>query len=199
MQRGKALLDVRTRPALLRAADKDTDSSLVHFIEQSLLFLVRLGVVDKGNLFFRDTALGELVLQIVIHVEVFSVFVILIRLFRRGQIAEDELRAADRGRFFIHLRRVVRTLVQLAAPLVFEERIETPHVERELLSVRRDLQHVVEVRIDTPAVYRFRALGDFLRDLHRLLARLQRDRDSLRFWNIQFDHIRRLYVRKTAV
>ena len=57
MQRGKALLHVRARPALLRAADKDSDFALVHLVEQRLFFLVRLCVMDKGDLFRGNTSL----------------------------------------------------------------------------------------------------------------------------------------------
>ena len=62
MQSHEPLLYVRSRAALLGAADKNADCACVYLIEKVLLLLVRVRIVDKGNLFFGDSALYELVL-----------------------------------------------------------------------------------------------------------------------------------------
>ena len=62
MQRHEPFLYVRSRAALLGAADKNADCACVYLIEKILLLLVRVRVVDKGNLFFGNPALYELVL-----------------------------------------------------------------------------------------------------------------------------------------
>ena len=62
MQSHEPLLYVRSRAALLGAADKNADCACVYLIEKVLLLLVRVRVVDKGNLFFGNPALYELVL-----------------------------------------------------------------------------------------------------------------------------------------
>ena len=199
MQRCQTLLNVRSRTAFLRTADEDSDFPLVHFIEQRLFLFIRFCVVDKHNFLRRYAAFDQLVFQIVICVEILPVLITFIRLFRRGQIAEYQLRAAQCGRFGIHLCRVVRAHIQLPAMLVFEKRIETAYVQREFLSIRRDFEHIVLVRIDASVIDGFRAFRDPLRDLHRIFARFQCDRFALRFRYVQLYHIRCLYVRKTAV
>ena len=197
VQSHEPLLYVRSRAAFLGATNQYTNCSCVYLVEKVLLLLVRVCVVDKGDLFFGDAALYELVFQIVVGVEVPAVFVIGICFLRRGQIAEYKLRAFDFRRVLPLLKHVLRTVIELAVVLVRHHRIDTSRIEGEFLSVARDFEHIVDMRIYTAAVYPVGALGNLFGKFDNRIRRLYRYDFPLRFRHFEF--YVRFHVRKRVV
>ena len=69
MQGDQALLHVRPRAHLLRGSEHDPDRSGVDLLEQRRLLVVRVVVVDESDLAFRDPALNQRGLQVVVDGE----------------------------------------------------------------------------------------------------------------------------------
>ena len=75
VQCDKALLHIRARTALFRTADENAHVARIDFVKECLFLLVRIRFVDKGDLFFRNAHLHELVFQVVVCVEVRAVLI----------------------------------------------------------------------------------------------------------------------------
>ena len=84
VQGNEPLLYVRSRAALFRAADKNAHRSRIDFIKERLLLLVRVCLVDKGDLPFGNAFLHKLVFQVVVCVEVRAVLIFVKPYLRRG-------------------------------------------------------------------------------------------------------------------
>ena len=141
----------------------------------------------------------ELVLQVIVGIEVCTVSIIFKPYLRRGQITEHDLRSPDVCCIRPDFIDILRTGIELTALFVLTSRNETARVKSELFTVRCDFEHIVDMTIHPTAVNSVRTLGDFFRKFDRRVRRFKIDYLTLRFGNIQFDHIRSLYVRECSV
>lgn len=78
VQCDELLLDVSSGSHLLRGAYEHANLTAADLAEQLLLFDLRIGGVDIGDLFSGDSFLNELLSEVVIHIELAVVV-------RRGQ------------------------------------------------------------------------------------------------------------------
>ena len=108
--------------------------------------------MDKSNLVFGNTALNKFVFKVVICVEILAVNIFRIRFLRRRQIAEHKLRSLNVRRVLPFFVNVIGAEIQLASALVCKQRIYTPRIEREFLSVARNFEHIVDMRINAACV-----------------------------------------------
>ena len=162
-----------------------------------LLFGVR--VVYERYLLARNTLLYELVFKVVIGIEVCTVHIVLKPYLRRGQITEHDLRSSYVCRIRPDFIDTLSALVDLTALFVLTSRNETARIKRELFAVRSDFEHIVDMTVHASAVNSVRTIGDFFCEFDRRVRRFQIDHLTLRFGNIQLDHIRGLNVRKSSV
>ena len=147
----------------------------------------------------RNTLLYELVLQVIVGIEVCTINIVRETSFRCGQITEHDLRSSYVCRIRPDFINTLSALVELAALFILASRNETARVKSELFTVRCDFEHIVDMTIHPTAVNSVRTLGDFFRKFDRRVRRFKIDYLTLRFGNIQFDHIRSLYVRECSV
>ena len=141
----------------------------------------------------------ELVLQVIVGIKVFTINIVRETSFRCGQITEHDLRSSYVCRIRPDFIDTLSALVELAALFILASRNETARVKSELFTVRCDFEHIVDMTIHPTAVNSVRTLGDFFRKFDRRIRRFQVDDVPFRFGNIQFDHIRSLYVRECSV
>ena len=141
----------------------------------------------------------ELVFKVVIGIEVCTVHIVLKPYLRRGQITEHDLRSPDVSSIRPDFIDILRTGIELAALFVFASRNETARIKRELFAVRSDFEHIVDMTVHASAVDFVRTIGDFFCEFDRRVRRFQIDYLTLRFGNIQLDHIRGLNVRECSV
>ena len=128
--------------------------------------------MDKSNLVFGNTALDEFVFQVVICVEILAVNIFRIRFLRCGQVTEHKLRSFNICRVLPFFVNVVRTEIEFASAFVGKQRIYTPRIEREFLSVARNFEHIVDMRINSACVNRVRSFRYLFGQVDYRIARL---------------------------
>ena len=107
------------------------------------------------------------------------------------------MRAFDFRRALPLLKHVLRAIVEFAVVLVRHHRIDTSRIEGEFLAVARDFEHIVDMRIDTAAVYSVGALGNLFRQFDNRIRRLYRYDFPLCFRHFEF--YVRFHVRKRVI
>ena len=183
----QAVLHVGARPHLCGGAEKNPHLAFSDFGKQPRFLHLRLRVVDVGDFLRGDTLRGQLVFDVVIHIER-TVIV------RRREIAKSELRSPGRPRCPPHVQDVFDAGVDFASRIVRQQRVHQALVKRQRPPVARDLEKVVLRRIDKPVSDVFRAVPERLDALLLNLARFCDHVDVLRLRHRQLQHVGRLDV-----
>ncbi|CUO68611.1 Uncharacterised protein [Flavonifractor plautii] len=180
VQSDKPVLDVHTRAHFEGATHEHPDLTAPDLGKQLLLAGVGVGVVDKGDLMGGDASGNQLVPNVLIdgkgcvrlyivqgvhqRVEVCASHYFISHRHRapvplgsgfglgRGNIAEHKLGQPVRLPLPPDAEDVVHAHVYLAVGVVREHGVDKPLVQAQLAPVRRDLEHVVDVRVD-PRMY----------------------------------------------
>ena len=118
------------------AAHKDADIAAAHRGEKLLLFGFIIGVVDKGDLFLRDTPFYEEPPQFFIGVE-FAVMA------GGGHIAKDKLRQFFLLSVAINLRHIIGTGKKFSLGRLRGVGVKEPLIQRQLSAVPCYQQHIV--------------------------------------------------------
>ena len=154
--------------------------------------------MDICNLLRRDTLSDQLVTNIVIHAEIafffkrlnlcdrllilsiVSIFTLdrcFCCLVRNAQITEDDLREPVLSRFSVDTDNIFYTTVELCIRVVLKGRINQSRIKTELSSVRSDLEHIVDRRINISCIDSISSVSKFLNKL--LLKRSSFDLNHL--------------------
>ena len=154
--------------------------------------------MDICDLLRRDTLSDQLVTNIVIHAKIAFFFkrldlsdrLLILRivcifafdrcfcgLVRNAQITEDYLCEPVLSRFSVNTGNVLNAPVQLCIGVVLKGRINQSRIKTELSSVRRNLEHIVDRRINISAVDSISSVGKLLNKL--LLKRSSFDLNHL--------------------
>ena len=168
--------------------------------------------MDICNLLRRDTPCNQLVTNIIIYAKIAFFFkrfdlcdrLLILRivcifafdrcfcgLVRNAQITEDYLCEPVLSRFSVNTGNVLNAPVQLCIGVVLKGRINQSRIKTELSSVRRNLEHIVDRRINVSCIDRISSVGKFLNKF--LLKRSSFDLNYLiiTVGNIEFQRIRR--------
>ena len=172
MYRNEPLLHVCSRATFFRTTYKHAHRSRVDCVEKILFCLVRICVVDKSNLVFGNATLDEFMFQVVICVEVCSIHIFRIRLFRSRQITKHKLRPFNICRVLPFFVNIVGAIIEFASAFVGKQRIDAPRIERELLSIARNFEHIVDMRINATCVNRVCPFRYFFGQVDYRIARL---------------------------
>ena len=194
MQGFQPRLHIGSRAHLGRGADQYAHRAFAHLGKQRVFLRLRVCIVDKGDLVFRDAAADELAPQVVIHVVKAAVRALGAW---RGQVAEDHLRQALLTPFPINAQRLPHTGIYLAARVVRQRGVDQPRVQRQQPPIVGDAQHVVLMGVHAALAHCVGALaqaGD-----HLLLVFAGLREDVLHFAAPergygQVEHVRGLYI-----
>ena len=175
--------------------------------------------MDICDLLRRDTPYDQLVTNIVIHAEIaffFKRFDLCDRLLilsivgifaldccfcclvRNAQITEDDLREPVLSRFSVDTGNILNTAVELCIGVILKGRINQSRIKTELSSVRRDLEHIVDRRINISCIDSISSVSKLLNklllkrssfDLHHLIITVR----HIKFQRIRSTNIRHLF------
>ena len=162
-ERGQPFLDVRARAHLFGAAEQDANAAGIDGIEEQLLFGIGIGFVNEGDFGIGDTETDEVLAHFVVDVPALRI--------GRGEIAEDQLRAAFGGGFLPDGKDAAGGALEFGIVLgVFAESHQA-QVESRFSAIAGDLEHVVDAGIDLLCL---EGLGAFDQGLDVLLERVAR-------------------------
>ncbi len=162
-ERGQPFLDVRACAHLLGAAQQDANAAGIDGIEEQLLFGVGIGFVNEGDFGIGDTETDEVLAHFVVDVPALRI--------GRGEIAEDQLRAAFGGGFLPDGKDAAGGALEFGIVLGIFAQSHQAQVESRFSAIARDLEHVVDAGIDLLCL---EGLGAFDQGLDVLLERVAR-------------------------
>ena len=147
-------LHVGSGSHFLCTAHQDAHLSGTHFCKQSGFFGVGISVMDKCNLFLRNTFGNQLVTDIVVNVPFSSA--------GGGQIGEDQLRRLCGHGVLPNLKYLAGAGRGFVFGNIREKWVEQPLIESQFPAIRCNFEHVICVRV-------YIASTDFLGTLSKSL------------------------------
>ena len=171
--------------------------------------------MDICDFLRRDTPCDQFVTNIIIHAEVafffkrlnlsdrllilcivgiFALDCCFCALVRNAQITEDDLREPVLSRFLIDTGNIFDTSVEFGVRVVLKGRINQSRIKTELSSVRGNLEHIVDRRINISCID---SIGTVSKFLNKLL--LKRSSFYLNHLIIAFRHIECQRIRSTNI
>ena len=155
--------------------------------------------MDICDLLRRDTPCNQLITNIVIHAEVAFFFkrfdlsdrllvISIVGIFalnlsfsrslvRNAQVAENDLREPVLSRFSVDTGNILDTAVEFCIGIILKGRINQTGIKTELSSVRGNLEHIVDRRINVSCIDSISSVGKLLNKL--LLKRSSFDLNHL--------------------
>ena len=157
MQRNQPLLDVRARTHFLCAAEQDTDLACADGTEQRQLCVVRVVVLDEGDVGCGNAQPFQLVGHVIVNGKA--------TVLRRGQIAEHQLcQTVVLGRL-PNAVNVFHREIYFALRVVRQAGFHQPQIQRGLAAFGGDFEHVVFARVNPPAFQRLGAARETFNEL----------------------------------
>ena len=132
----KACLHIRASAHFCRRSEQNAHLTLAYLCEKFRFLVFRFCIVDKRDLFGRHALFHQLLLDVLIHIER------AITLWGR-QVREDELCAVLLRRVLPDLIHILNTHIDLAFRVVRQCRVCKALIQRQLASVRCDLEHII--------------------------------------------------------
>ena len=142
--------------------------------------------MDICDLLRRDTPCDQLVTNIIIHAEVAFFFkrldlsdrlliLSIVGIFAldccfccfvgNAQVTEDNLREPVLSRFSVNTGNILNTAVEFGVRVILKGRINQSRIKTELSSVRSDLEHIVDRRINISCIDSIGTVSKFLNKL----------------------------------
>ena len=136
--------------------------------------------MDKGNFLLRDTGLHKLLFQVVVNIgkliryHFIDTISILLHFNRcsfawRGQVTEHKLGAALLFGLLPNPDDIASANGNLAVGVIGGQRIDEPHIQRQLSAVVGDTEHIVHPGVNAACTDSF---GPFRQSPHHFLLKL---------------------------
>ena len=153
-------------------------------------FVTNIVINAEVTFFFKRLDLSDRLLILSI-VGIFTLDRCFCCLVRNAQITEDDLREPVLSRFSVDTDNIFYTTVELCIRVVLKGRINQSRIKTELSSVRGNLEHIVDRRINISCIDSIGTVSKFLNKL--LLKRSSFDLNHLIITvrHIEFQCIRR--------
>ncbi|WP_294491438.1 hypothetical protein [uncultured Ruminococcus sp.] len=139
-------------------------------------FVTNIVINAEVTFFFKRLDLSDRLLILSI-VGIFALDCCFCALVRNAQVTEDDLREPVLSRFLIDTGNIFDTSVELCIRVVLKGRINQSRIKTELSSVRGNLEHIVDRRINISCIDSIGTVSKFLNKL--LLKRSSFDLNHL--------------------
>ena len=181
VQRDQFMLYIHAGSHHFCGTDQHSDFSFTHLCKQLLLCFGAFVILNEANLFFRNAAQHELILDFLIGAE--SVIALCLFACRRGQIGENQL-------CFIRallpdLKDFFGASINFTAAEVLG--IQNARIERDRLAVTDNFQDIIFVGFYSPQANQLCAFSQLLDHCLLFLCRLNLNNISLDFGNRQLE------------
>ena len=188
VQSDELLLAVGASAHALGAAQQDTHLTAPYFAKQIFLLYLALGVVDEGDLVFRNAQFQQFRANIIINAEGAVIL-------WGGQVAEDHLRGALASGALPDLKHIFGALGGFAVGVAGEHWVDQPLIQRQLAAIVGDEQHIVHAAVHLAVADFLSALRQRRHNLFLILGGFQGNIVVMCLRHGQLEHIRRLNVR----